>query len=341
MTKEHKYIEKNGFYQTKKGLWGIAYTDHTGKRIHKVVGASLSIAKQKKRELEAEVAQLKANPQLIAQQKTVNDVADKYINNHLKNLKAKSNLSMFNRFRDHFGKTKLADINPLNMTQYYHHIAARTSYSTANRQFSVVSKFFTELKKWGLYFGENPCIAVNKKIAEPFEPHPLSKEEIAKFMPHLADYIKPAIKFCLMTGVRKKELVGLRWEDIDFNAKTILLRETKTQKSRMLGLIPSIEEILTQIGIQKTGIIFPLRDWQLRYQVSHAAKKAGLGHVRVHDLRHSFAVNFLNNDGKLHDLQILMGHSSIKTTQRYMKFKKEEVAQKMIVMNDMFLGMAM
>ena len=80
---------------------------------------------------------------------------------------------------------------------------------------------------------------------------------------------------------------------------------------------------------------------QLRYQVSHAAKKAGLGHVRVHDLRQSFAVNFLNNEGKLHDLQILMGHSSIKTIQRYMKFKKEEVAQKMIGMNDMFLGMTM
>ena len=155
-------------------------------------------------------------------------------------------------------------------------------------------------------------------------------------MKHLAPYIQPAIKFCIITGVRKKELLGLHWEDIDFNTKTILLRETKTQKSRMLGLIPDIENILQEVGIKKTGLVFLLTNWELRYQINHAAQKAGIPHVRLHDLRHTFAKNFLDRDGKLYDLQILMGHSSIKTTQKYMKFKKEEVAQKMFVMDGLF-----
>ncbi len=58
--------------------------------------------------------------------------------------------------------------------------------------------------------------------------------------------------------------------------------------------------------------------------------------MHLHDLRHTFAKNFLDQNGKLYDLQMLMGHSSIKTTQKYMKFKKEEVAQKMIVMDGFF-----
>ena len=130
--------------------------------------------------------------------------------------------------------------------------------------------------------------------------------------------------------------MGLDWQDIDFDAKTILLRETKTQKSRILGLIPAIENILKEIGIKESGKVFTLTDWQIRYQLNNATKKAGLPHIRFYDLRHTFAVNFLEQDGKLYDLQILMGHSSIKTTQKYMKFKKEEVAKKMAVMDGFF-----
>ena len=330
------YKEKNGFYQTKKGLWGIAYTDEIGKRVHEVVASTLSEAKEIKRQRESEICKFKQDPTSFAMQKTVNEVADHYIEKHLKKLRSDSNISMFNRFCRKYGNKRLSDITAMDMTDYYNELAAQSSYANANRRFAVVSKFFNQLKQWQMFFGENPCYYVNKRPDEPYQPHPLSKEEVLRLLPHLAAYIRPAIKFCVLTGVRKKELLGLTWEDIDFNAKTILLRETKTNKSRMLGLIPAIEEVFKEEGIQKTGKVFKLlTDWKLRYQIPHAAKKAGLGHLRLHDLRHTFAVNFLNNDGKLHDLQILMGHSSIKTTQKYMKFKKEEVATKMIVMNNL------
>ena len=331
-----KYTEKNGFYQTKKGLWGIVYTAHTGKRTHEVVATSLSEAREIKRRRESQECLFKQNPQLAASRQTVNEVAPIFIENHLAKLKSKSNLSMFAKFQKQFGHRELGSITTLDMSRYYYKLARDTSFSNANRNFAVIGKFFNELKKWKLFFQENPCMGVEKQPAEPFQPHPLNKQEIDLILKHLAPYIQPAIKFCIITGVRKKELLGLRWEDIDFNTKTILLRETKTKKSRMLGLIPDIENILKEVGIKKTGLVFPLTDSKLRYQIDRAAQKAGIFHVRLHDLRHSFAKNFLDRDGKLHDLQILMGHSSIKTTQKYMKFKKEEVAQKMFVMDGLF-----
>ena len=331
-----QYTEKNGFYQTKKGLWGIAYTDHMGKRIHEVVATSLSEAKEIKRKREANVYLYKYNPELAVSCQTVDEVAPIYIEQHLNKLKSTSNRSMFIKFQKQFGHRELGSITTLDMTKYYYHLATQTSFSNANRCLTVVSKFFNELRKWKLFFKENPCTYVEKKPSEPFQPHPLNPQEIGLILKHLAPYIQPAIKFCIITGVRKKELLGLRWEDIDFNAKTILLRETKTQKSRMLGLIPTIENILKEVGIKKTGLVFPLTNCQLRYQIDHAAKKAGIPHVRLHDLRHTFAKNFLDKNGKLYDLQVLMGHSSIKSTQKYMKFKKEEVAQKMIVLDGFF-----
>ena len=331
-----KYIEKNGFYQTKKGFWGIAYTDITGKRVHETVSKNFVEAKEIKRRREAEVYALKQNPKLIAEKKTVNELATIFIEQHLSKLKSKSNLSMFAMFQKQFGQRHIGDITVLDMSRYYNQVSQRTSYSTANRHFGVIGKFFNELKKWNLYFKDNPCEKIDKRAAEPFQPSPLNKPEIGLIFKYLAPYIQPAIKFSIITGVRKKELLGLDWQDIDFDAKTILLRETKTQKSRILGLIPAIENILKEIGIKESGKVFTLTDWQIRYQLNNATKKAGLPHIRFYDLRHTFAVNFLEQDGKLYDLQILMGHSSIKTTQKYMKFKKEEVAKKMAVMDGFF-----
>ena len=165
-----QYTEKNGLYQTKKGLWGIAYTDHTGKRVHEVVATSLSEAKEIKRKREANVYLYKYNPELAASRQTVNEVASIYIEQHLNKLKSTSNRSMFATFQKQFGHRELGSITTLDMTKYYYHLAARTSFSNANRCFSVVSKFFNELRKWKLFFKENPCTYVEKGLPNLFNP---------------------------------------------------------------------------------------------------------------------------------------------------------------------------
>ena len=130
--------------------------------------------------------------------------------------------------------------------------------------------------------------------------------------------------------------MGLRWENIDFNRKTIYIPKTKTARPRTLGLNADIESILQTLNPQKNGLVFEkITEDKLKYQLNKASEKSGIGHIRPHDVRHSFAVNFLNRGGSLEYLQRLLGHSKITTTQRYLRFKTGEIASKMLVMDGM------
>ena len=87
---------------------------------------------------------------------------------------------------------------------------------------------------------------------------------------------------------------------------------------------------------QKSGLVFEkVTKDKLKYQLNQASEKSGVGHIRPHDMRHSFAVNFLNRGGNLEHLQRLLGHSKITTTQRYLRFKTGEIASKMMGMDGM------
>ena len=106
-------------------------------------------------------------------------------------------------------------------------------------------------------------------------------------------------------------------------------------RPRTLGLTSDIAHILQGLNPQPRGPVFRVTEQQLKYQLNKASTKSGLGHIRPHDMRHSFAVNFLNRGGRIEQLQRLLGHSKITTTQRYLRFKTGEIASKMMVMDGM------
>lgn len=56
-----------------------------------------------------------------------------------------------------------------------------------------------------------------------------------------------------------------------------------------------------------------------------ACKKAGVRKIRIHDLRHTFASQFMMNNGNIYDLQKILGHSSVKTTERYSHFSMQHI----------------
>lgn len=322
-------------YKTKKGLYGIDYRDELGKRHRTIVGTTASAANAQLAKKKNAYYTAKANPQIAQENQLFGDLAPLFIKNHIALRPSKQTYSyMFNKILAHFATYRLKDVTSLEVQNYYHQVAANTSYANANRHLDIISKFFSCMYDWEKYMGANPCAKVTKHPDEPFLPNPLNEQEIQKLLVCLAEYIRPCIIFGFYTGLRRQELLGLRWENIDFAKRTIFIPKTKTEKERTLGLTPDLIRLLETLAPQNEGLVFEkITEDQLKYQLTHAARKAGLKHVRPHDMRHSFAVNFLNRGGKLEHLQRLMGHSSIKTTQRYMQFKKGEIASQMIVMD--------
>jgi len=132
-------------------------------------------------------------------------------------------------------------------------------------------------------------------------------------------YIIPML---ILTGARKREVLDARWEDFDFERRLWRIHTTKLGKPRFVPMSDGVINLLESVPRHNCDWVFPnpktLKPYvSIYYSWDSARREAGLGDVRIHDLRHSYA-SFLVNAGRtLYEVQRLLGHTQIKTTQRY------------------------
>ncbi|MEI5998936.1 tyrosine-type recombinase/integrase [Paraburkholderia bengalensis] len=148
------------------------------------------------------------------------------------------------------------------------------------------------------------------------------------FEPHhpFADYVKPAVLLALNTGLRRKEQLSLRWDDIDLHARTVTVRTSKTKRSRV---VPINDELLTVLSAWRSQccsgnvhqmLVFPnavgdvRRDIKAFDDIRRAAK---IRTFRWHDLRHTFATWAVAGGAPLDVVSRWLGHSRIEQTMRY------------------------
>jgi integrase/recombinase XerD len=172
---------------------------------------------------------------------------------------------------------------------------------------------------------------VLKSIVPAKQPHTLpvvlSADEVARLFAALTNLKHRAI---LMTayaaGLRVSEVTRLRVQDID-SQRMIIRVLGKGQKERHTMLSPRLLKILRAYwkALRPRNYLFPGADLEtpicsktVCMACSRACDKARVGkHVTTHTLRHSFATHLLEGGTDLRTIQILLGHSSIRTTARY------------------------
>jgi integrase len=136
----------------------------------------------------------------------------------------------------------------------------------------------------------------------------------------MLQYIVPML---ILTGARKREVLDARWEDFDFERRSWRIHTTKLGRPRHVPLSDGAVALLHSMKrFSGCPWAFP-NPKTLKPYVSFfcswntARKAAGLKDVRIHDLRHSFASFLVNSGRTLYEVQHLLGHTQIKTTQRY------------------------
>lgn len=147
--------------------------------------------------------------------------------------------------------------------------------------------------------------------------------------------LKYIVSFLLMTGARRSEALNAKWEHINYGSKTWLVPLAKSGQPRHVYLSDAALTLLDRLASEaftdhSNPYIFPNPTTGQPYRCIHNAWKvartaAGLPDLRLHDLRHSYASTLVNNGVSLYDVQKLLGHSSIKTTQRYAHLSSERL----------------
>lgn len=158
----------------------------------------------------------------------------------------------------------------------------------------------------------------------------LTMDEVQKLIsthyPQENKMVRNAFIFCLYTGVRWCDVKDLTFANIDVGAKMLRFEQVKTKghSSKSWVYIPLNDGLLKLVGQSPKGQgkdarIFRLPTYESSSKsVKYWVKKAGIDkHISWHCARHSFAVNILNNGANIKTVSSLLGHSSLRHTEKY------------------------
>ena len=137
------------------------------------------------------------------------------------------------------------------------------------------------------------------------------------------------IPMLILTGARKREVLDAQWQDFDLLSRQWRIPVTKAGKPRYVPLSDGVLQLLAALPHDEDcAWVFPNPKTRRPYvsffcSWDTARGKAGLADVRIHDLRHSFASFLVNAGRSLYEVQKILGHTQVKTTQRYAHLSQE------------------
>ncbi|MCL4304323.1 tyrosine-type recombinase/integrase [bacterium] len=138
------------------------------------------------------------------------------------------------------------------------------------------------------------------------------------------------VAFLLLTGLRKREALALRWEHISKSSKMILLSRTKSGRAEMFPILEEVGVVLDRIGGGvRRGQLWEMSMWSGHIDVcwARAVRTAGVRWLKLHNCRDSFAVNHLLEGMPLAVVSRLLRHGDISTTMRnYAGFSLEDIS---------------
>jgi len=207
------------------------------------------------------------------------------------------------------------------------------SENTAHSRLNALKFYFEQVLGREKFFWEIPRPKKQQQL-----PKLLNETEIRKLFNALTNKKHKAMLFTAYSaGLRVSEIVGLRIADIDSSRMQILILQGKGKKDRYVNLSPVLLDILRSYMSSykpkpvkylfesgETGLAYPPRTVQQVF--TNAKNKAGIKkEVGIHSLRHSFATHLLDKGTDIKFIKDLLGHFSIKTTERYLHVSKKQL----------------
>lgn len=186
---------------------------------------------------------------------------------------------------------------------------------------------------------------------------PFTMEEVKTLIDSSNEWMKTLLTVAFFTGMRTGELLALRWEDIDFNSKKIIVRRsmrkgevgsTKTGKIRVIDMLNPVHNILKN-QFRKNGLKYeyiftsrkgtPYADSSAVYTTywKPLLKRCGMAYKVMYNTRHTFATLMLLNGEDVLWVSKMLGHADISTTMKhYIKFVEEKGKKRATFLDEIF-----
>lgn len=253
------------------------------------------------------------------------------------------------------GITDLREVDVTDLRGWLAHISRRLSKTSLARKIVAVRAFFTYLSDHNV-IGSNPAATLlSPKLDKPL-PRVLNEDEAAELMTtadaqkdsspkNEAELLRNAamLEVLYATGMRVAELTGIDLNDLDMSARTVRVHG-KGGKDRVVPFGGPAHEALQKwleahgrplLATTAAGsAVFVgarggrINQRQVRQIVHREAQTAGVPDISPHALRHSAATHLLDGGADLREVQEMLGHSSLSTTQRYTHISIEQLRER-------------
>jgi integrase len=211
----------------------------------------------------------------------------------------------------------------------------KVSAVTVNRELQALRAAMNTAGSWKK-LESNPFSNMQQVKIPEKQPHYFSRADFQKLISTIKEnWLKEVIIFAVLTGMRRGEILNLRWQDVDLRRKLITIQSNPTFKTKQgkRRVIPMSEVVYNMLNGKRVyniaEYIFHINGTKI-YD-DHASKKLknyvsdiGLnGKLHFHSLRHTFASWLVQDGVSLYEVQKLLGHSNISVTQVYSHLQPE------------------
>lgn len=209
--------------------------------------------------------------------------------------------------------------------------------ASTNRVYDMLNTVFHLAIRWETGLTTNPLKNVRRYKENNKRERYLTEGEAKRLFEALESTKSPQLKaivtMLLLTGARLSEVLNAQWKDFDPESRLWTIEFNKSGKTRYVPLsdaaillienLPRLEGCPHPFANPKTMQPYT----SIHYAWGSVRKRAGLPDLRIHDLRHSFASFLVNGGRSIYEVQKILGHTQIRTTQRYAHLSQETLLE--------------
>ena len=287
-----------------------------------------------------------------AKRHTLADLIDRYIRDTLSKKPGraiKDQTPHLEWWRSQIGDRLLADVTPQLLVECRDLLGQGRAPATVVRYMAALSHAFTiAVNEWG-WLEDSPVRKVKKPKLPRGRVRFLDDDERARLLDACknseSSYLYPIVVLALSTGMRRGEILGLKWQDVDTQTGFLILHDTKNSERRRVPVAGhALEVIRNHAKVRRidSDYLFPGRiagkPIDIRNPWETALKRAEINDFRFHDLRHS-AASYLAMDGaSLAEIAEVLGHKTLQMVKRYAHLSEAHTSKVVASMNEKIFG---
>jgi integrase len=272
-----------------------------------------------------------------AQRTTFGDVIARYLQEVTPKMKgaAEDTIRLKAIMRKPIARWSMVNLSASRIAAFRDERLKQVSAGTVIRELAYLSAIINHARReWGINV-PNPVQMVRKPPSPQPRSRVLTEGEIAQLLQVLeptgrrSHWTKPAFQLALATGMRRGELLSLKWEHVNLQGRTAFLPDTKNGDSRTVPLSSVAIQVLGELPRHISGMVIPMKYFTLEAAFKRGVRRAGLDGVRFHDLRRTAITRMAEKLPNVIELAAVSGHKSLMVLKRYYRPSAMDLAKKL------------